>query len=313
MGTFQLLETSGIFNPRGDLQSSPYYRNQVKSDTRLRISSEYHTEAISKTTIGLPIFIKTSFGSSLFLHDQDSDSVFYLKTQIPQATYIPPCFQQLIFEGRQLVDGSLLQGYGNLNNATISLTSRLRGGVPSSTHPSSYKHVVKKGISAPSGSKAKNSGAKELFGSTFIVDQSTEPPTVDVEYPHIYESSFIYQEKSIICRFNGLWPSTYVLREWVNKTRSPGHELFFCSKGFFIVNISTEADCQCMLEQRPWFWGRSSLSMQRWFPKFNPLTMTSMTTLVYVRLPNLPLHFYTPSFLLTLGNVLGKFIKIDTD
>ena len=41
--------------------------------------------------------------------------------------------------------------------------------------------------------------------------------------------------------------------------------------------------------------------------------MTAMTTLVWVRLPNLPLHFYTLAFLLTLGNVLGKFIKIDTE
>jgi hypothetical protein len=121
-------------------------------------------------------------------------TLFLISAQIPQATYIPPCFQQLIFEGRKLVDGSLLQGYVNINNATISLASRLHGCVPSSTHPSSYKHVVKKGISTPSGSKAKNSGAKELFGSAFIVDKPTEPPIVDVEYPHIYESSFIYQK-----------------------------------------------------------------------------------------------------------------------
>jgi hypothetical protein len=68
-----------------------------------------------------------------------------------------------------------------------------------------------------------------------------------------------------------------------------------------------------VLEQGPWFWGRSSLSMQRWFPDFNLLTMIAMTTPVWVRLPNLPLHFYTPNFLPTLGNVLGRFIKIDTD
>jgi hypothetical protein len=53
--------------------------------------------------------------------------------------------------------------------------------------------------------------------------------------------------------------------------------------------------------------------MQRWFPDFNPLTMTTMTTPVWVRLPNLPLHFYSSSFLPSLGNALGRFIKIDTD
>jgi hypothetical protein len=38
-----------------------------------------------------------------------------------------------------------------------------------------------------------------------------------------------------------------------------------------------------------------------------------MTTLVWVRLPNLPLHFYSAYFLPTLGNALGRFIKTDID
>jgi hypothetical protein len=41
--------------------------------------------------------------------------------------------------------------------------------------------------------------------------------------------------------------------------------------------------------------------------------MTTMTTPVWVRLPNLTLQFYTPSFLSTLGNTLGRFIKSDMD
>ena len=151
------------------------------------------------------------------------------------------------------MDGSVLQGYGNLENATISLIYRLRGGAPSSTHPSSYKHVVKKGISTPSGSKAKNSREKELFGSTFILEQSVEPPIAEVEDPHIYGCAFIYQTKSLICRFNGLWPSAPALREWINKTCVSEHELFFFSKGFFIVNFSTEVECQRVLEKGPWF------------------------------------------------------------
>jgi hypothetical protein len=40
--------------------------------------------------------------------------------------------------------------------------------------------------------------------------------------------------------------------------------------------------------------------------------MTVMTIPVSVRLPNLPSYFYTQDFLPTLGNVLGRFIKIDT-
>jgi hypothetical protein len=77
---------------------------------------------------------------------------------------------------------------------------------------------VKTRISAPSRSKDETSGGKDLFGSSFIVEQSAEPPTADVEDPHIYGSTFIYQAKALICRFNGLWPSASALKEWVNKT-----------------------------------------------------------------------------------------------
>ena len=135
----------------------------------------------------------------------------------------------------------MLQGYGNLKNATISLVSHLRGGEPSSTQPSSYKHTMKTWIFTPLESKAETSEAKHFFGSAFIVEHSAEPPTIEVEYPHVYGSAFIYQQKCLICHFNRLWPSTFALRKWVNKTWSLGHELFFCSKGFFIVNFSTEA------------------------------------------------------------------------
>jgi hypothetical protein len=259
----------------GDSQPSLGHRNRAKGDTRSRLHSQYPAEASSVIEAGFPLFVKTIVGSSLCLQAQDSDSIFELKTQVHQATGILPGFQRLIFEGRQLVDGSMLRDYGNLKNATISLASRLRGGAPSFTHPSSYKHAVKTRISAPSGSKAETSGAKEIFGSAFIVEQSAEPPTTEVEDPHVYGCAFIYQEKSLICRFNGLWPSTPALREWINKTWASDHELFLCSKGFFIVNFSTEAERQRVLEKGPWFWGRSGLSMQRWFPDFNPLTMTS--------------------------------------
>jgi hypothetical protein len=297
----------------GDCPPSLWCRNLLKSNAGVRFHSEHRGKTSSEITTNFPLFIKTIAGSSLCLQVQDSDSVFELKTQIHQATGTPPGFQRLIFEGRQLADGSLLRDYGNLKNATISLTSRLRGGAPSVTHPSSYKQAVKSGTSAPTGLKAEASKAKEPFGGAFIVEQCAEPPTAEVEDPHVYGFAYIYQAKALICRFNGLWPSAPALKEWVNKTWSEGHELFFCSKGFFIVNFSTEAECQRVLEQGPWFWGRSGLSMQRWFPDFNPLTMTAMTTPVWVRLPNLPLHFYSSSFLPTLGNALGRFIKIDTD
>lgn len=41
--------------------------------------------------------------------------------------------------------------------------------------------------------------------------------------------------------------------------------------------------------------------------------MMAMTNLVWVRLLDLPLHFWTLIFLITIGNLLGCFILVDDD
>jgi hypothetical protein len=123
----------------GDSPPLLWCRNLVKRNAGPQIHWEYRGKSSSETTASFPLFIKTIAGSSICLQAQDSVSVFELKTQIHQATSIPPGFQRLIFEGRQLGDDSLLWDYGSLKNATIFLTSRLHGGAPSATHPSSYK------------------------------------------------------------------------------------------------------------------------------------------------------------------------------
>jgi hypothetical protein len=92
----------------------------------------------------------------------------------------------------------VLRDYGNLKNATISLTSRLCGGAPLFTHPSSYKHAVKSGTSTPSGFKAETSKVKDPFGYAFIVEQCTEHPLAEVEDPQVYGYVFIYQGKALI-------------------------------------------------------------------------------------------------------------------
>ena len=47
--------------------------------------------------------------------------------------------------------------------------------------------------------------------------------------------------------------------------------------------------------------------------EFNPLTMKSLATPIWVRLPNLPLHFWIPHFQSIIGNSMGHFFKINDD
>lgn len=50
-----------------------------------------------------------------------------------------------------------------------------------------------------------------------------------------------------------------------------------------------------------------------WFPGFDATTMVVLKMLVWVRLHNLPLHFWLPRALEAMGNALGKFLKINKE
>lgn len=66
-----------------------------------------------------------------------------------------------------------------------------------------------------------------------------------------------------------------------------------------------------MFDQGPKFQGKASLSFQPQFLEFNPNTLIVMTILVCIRIPNLPLHLWSPFFFASIGNSLGCFIKFD--
>lgn len=53
--------------------------------------------------------------------------------------------------------------------------------------------------------------------------------------------------------------------------------------------------------------------MTPWFPYFDANTMVVSKMPVWVRLHNLPLHFWHHNVLIAIGNTLGKFLKIDGD
>jgi hypothetical protein len=44
-----------------------------------------------------------------------------------------------------------------------------------------------------------------------------------------------------------------------------------------------------------------------WTPCFNPLTVFLSSALVWVRIPNLPLHFWGETSFRDIGSTLGKF------
>ncbi|KAI9114964.1 hypothetical protein K1719_013977 [Acacia pycnantha] len=61
----------------------------------------------------------------------------------------------------------------------------------------------------------------------------------------------------------------------------------------------------------PWVINDAYLNVSRWRPDFNPKNERIASVVAWVRLPNLPAPLFDKKFLLNLGNVIGKAIKLD--
>jgi len=79
------------------------------------------------------------------------------------------------------------------------------------------------------------------------------------------------------------------------------------------VKLTSKEVRDSIISSGPWFWGTSGLFMTPWFPDFDPNKMTVTKMPVWVRLYNLPLHFWNEQVLEGIGNSLGKYIKTDLE
>ncbi|GKU90597.1 hypothetical protein SLEP1_g4576 [Rubroshorea leprosula] len=82
-------------------------------------------------------------------------------------------------------------------------------------------------------------------------------------------------------------------------------------KGFLLIKLSSEQDFSTIFKQGPWFIGGRFLSVRHWVPNFRPEMATPSTTAIWLRLPQLPIEFFTQDILQRIGNSLGSLLRID--
>ena len=87
----------------------------------------------------------------------------------------------------------------------------------------------------------------------FIVDKLEEIPSIELSHPALADHYQKFAETTIICKFNGLWPHTTNLYQWIHSNWTNKSKIYLCSKGFFIVAFALNEDYQKALTGGPWF------------------------------------------------------------
>ncbi|CAN1798133.1 hypothetical protein LINPERHAP1_LOCUS21567 [Linum perenne] len=79
----------------------------------------------------------------------------------------------------------------------------------------------------------------------------------------------------------------------------------------FLIKFSNDQDYFKALTGGPWMILEHYLVVQQWDKSFRVTNELPKKMVVWVRFPHLPIHFYHAQVLTSLGNLIGKTVKID--
>lgn len=260
------------------------------------------------TSSPFQIQIRLISGKTMLQWVNQLDLVQNLKHALSIKLGIPSAAQRLLHNGKQLEDPFPICFYGIKTDASIILTLRLRGGAAgesSTAKAFSYKDAVH------AKKPEKLDPQVQAPPKPFQVDKSEEVPSVEISYPDLADDTQQFAERAIICRFNGLWPRSKDLQDWIKDNWTHRCKTFFCAKGYFIVLFDNLENYEEALEEGPWFMGSAGLFLTPWFPDFDPASAVITKAPVWIRLPNLPIYLWRTEVYRQIGNTLGCFLMGD--
>ncbi|XP_061362094.1 uncharacterized protein LOC133305866 [Gastrolobium bilobum] len=99
-----------------------------------------------------------------------------------------------------------------------------------------------------------------------------------------------------------------LLRMW---NISGTYEFIDLENYYFLFRFSNKNDYSHVLEDGPWIIADHYMVVQRWRPFFNPYDDEIRKLAVWIRIPGLPIEFYTSHHLWNIGSIFGLTLKID--
>jgi hypothetical protein len=80
---------------------------------------------------------------------------------------------------------------------------------------------------------------------------------------------------------------------------------------YYLVAFSHEEDQSAALMNGPWFIYDHYLTVKEWSPNFHPTSDTIKKVAVWVRIPGLPIEYYDAKVLKSIGDRIGRKVKVD--
>lgn len=128
-----------------------------------------------------------------------------------------------------------------------------------------------------------------------------------------YEKMCSVRKKSLIGKFMGNRPILENIRKWMKSVwRVKGEvTLATLSLDFLMFNFNNEEDLTWVMENGPWWFGKSGLHLKKWYEGFNPNTESFSVMPMWVSLPKLPLDFWFEEAIVGIASTMGEFICMD--
>src|SRR3954462_6855403 len=89
-------------------------------------------------------------------------------------------------------------------------------------------------------------------------------------------------------------------------------EIHARENGFFIFKFHDQTDCLCITKEGPWLYDGRLLILKTWTPRstFDRDVLSSFP--LWIRIPSLPLKFWSNQALSEICSAIGKPIHLDT-
>ncbi|KAI3982521.1 hypothetical protein MKX01_031260, partial [Papaver californicum] len=88
-------------------------------------------------------------------------------------------------------------------------------------------------------------------------------------------------------------------------------QIFDLGNDYFLFKFDCPDDYRFSFLEGPWFIGGHHLFLRRCTPNFKPYVASVNTTMVWARLPELPLEYFVRSVLEKVGTKIGRLVKVD--